>query len=252
VVRGEIAPALAIPDNIAAGVTSTITIGQAGTASRIKVGLDIAHTYIGDLIVELTGPGGQTATLHDKAGGSTHDLLVTVDSGTVAGLATMVGQPVAGPWTLRVRDVASQDSGVLKRWTLEIELAAAPQVARAEVSPDLKIPDNNPAGVSSVIGLVGAGTVQQLKVGLQITHTYIGDLRVELVSPMGRRAILHARLGGSTQNLVTTYDSASPGSVLATLVGQPIGGNWVLRVADLAGRDVGQLSKWSIEAVAAP
>ncbi len=38
--------------------------------------------------------------------------------------------------------------------------------------------------------------------------------------------------------------------MLATLVGQPVGGNWVLRVTDLAGQDVGQLNKWSIEAVA--
>jgi len=202
--------------------------------------------------VELTSPGGQTATLHDKAGGSKHNLTATFDSGAVAGLAALGGQSVTGTWTLRVRDVASQDSGVLNRWTLEIGLAAGAQATRAEATPNLKIPDNSPTGISSVIGLVGGGTVRQLKIGLDITHTFIGDLRVELVSPTGRRAILHGQLGGAARNLVMTYDSASPGSVLATLVGQPVGGNWVLRVTDLAGQDVGQLNKWSIEAVAAP
>lgn len=250
VARGEAVPALAIPDNVPAGVSSTIVIGQAGTARRIKVGIDIAHTYIGDLLVELTSPGGRTATLHNKTGGSTHDLTVTLDSGTTAALATMVGQPAAGTWTLRVRDVEAQDSGVLNRWTLEIDLDTAPGVVRAEASPQLKIPDNAPTGVSSVLGLVGAGSVQQLKVGIDITHTYISDLRVELVSPIGRRAILHGRLGGSNKNLVMTYDSSSPSSVLATFVGQPVAGNWNLRITDLAGQDVGQLNKWSIEAVA--
>ena len=59
VVRGEATPALAIPDDVPAGVSRTITLGQAGTARTIKVGIDIAHTYIGDLIVELTSPGGR-------------------------------------------------------------------------------------------------------------------------------------------------------------------------------------------------
>jgi M6 family metalloprotease-like protein len=249
--RGEAAPALAIPDNVAAGVTSTIAIGQAGTARRIKVGIDISHTYIGDLVVELTNPGGTTATLQSHSGGSAHNLTVTLDSGTTAPLGPMVGQPVAGTWTLRVRDVEAQDSGVLNRWTLEIDLDSAPQTVRAEATPRLKIPDNDPAGVSSVIGLAGTGTVQGLKVGIEITHTYIGDLRVELLSPTGRRAILHGRLGAGKDDLVMTYDSASPSSVLATLVGQPVAGNWILRVTDLAGQDVGTLNRWSIEAVAA-
>jgi M6 family metalloprotease-like protein len=249
--RGEAAPALAIPDNVAAGVSSAITIGQAGAARRIKVGIDIAHTYIGDLVVELASPGGRTATLHDRSGGAKHNLTVTLDSSTTAALAALAGQAVAGPWTLRVRDLEGQDTGVLNRWTLEIELDAGPRVVRAELTPALKIPDNDPAGVSSVIGLVGAGTVQQLKVGIEISHTYIGDLRVELLSPMGRRAILHGRLGGATKDLVATYDSSSPSSVLTTLVGQPVAGNWVLRITDLAGQDVGRLTRWNIEAVTA-
>jgi M6 family metalloprotease-like protein len=251
VARGEATPALAIPDNVAAGVSSTITITQAGTARRIKVGIDISHTYIGDLVVELLNPAGQTATLHNRSGGPKHNLTVTLDSGSTASLGAMVGQAVAGTWTLRVRDVESQDSGVLNRWTLEMELEAGPQVVRGEVVPHLKIPDNAPSGVSSVIGLVGAGTVQQLKVAVDITHTYIGDLRVELVSPMGRRAILHGRLGGSRDDLVMTYDSSAPSSVLAALVGQPVAGNWILRVTDLAGQDTGTLNTWSIEAVTA-
>ena len=57
--------------------------------------------------------------------------------------------------------------------------------------------------------------MRQLKVSVDITHTYIGDLRVELLSPAGRRAILHSQLGGAQDNLAMTYDSAAPASVLA-------------------------------------
>ena len=82
--------------------------------------------------------------------------------------------------------------------------------------------------------------------GVDIAHTFIGDLTVKLRSPTGRRAVLHAQLGGAADNLVTTYDSASPG-VLASMVGQPIQGDWVLSVADRVAEDVGTLNKWRIE-----
>jgi M6 family metalloprotease-like protein len=250
VVRGEATPALAIPDNVADGVTSTIELAQAGNVRHVKVAVDIAHTYIGDLVVELTNPSGRTAILHNRTGGSSNDLIVTLESGATASLAALVGQPAAGVWTLRVRDVEGQDTGVLRRWTIELQLEAGPQIVRGEVKPALKIPDNDPTGVSSVIGLVGAGAVQQLRVAVDITHTYIGDLRIELLSPTGRRAILHAQLGGSTDDLLMTYDSAAPSSVLASFVGQPIEGAWTLRVVDLAGQDSGRLNKWSVEALA--
>lgn len=251
VARGEAAPALPIPDNVSAGVTSSIIISQSGKARRIKVGVDLAHTYIGDLVVELTSPGGSTAALHNRAGGSKHNLTATFDSNTTASLGALIGQGIEGTWALRVRDVEAQDSGVLNRWTLEIDLEAGPQAVHGETAPRLTIPDNDPIGVGSAIALAGAGSVQQLKVGVDITHTYIGDLRVELLSPTGRRAILHGRLAGAEKDLVMTYDSAAPSSVLASLVGQPVTGNWILRITDLAGQDVGKLNKWSIDAVTA-
>ncbi|HMG57927.1 MAG TPA: proprotein convertase P-domain-containing protein, partial [Kofleriaceae bacterium] len=251
VARGEAAPALAIPDETPAGVTSTIAIAPAGRARRIKIGVDITHTYIGDLIIELTNPAGMTITLHDRAGGATHNLTTTYDSSTTAALAAMINQPIAGDWTLRVRDVAVQDVGTLNRWTLQIDVDANPKQVHAETAPKMKIPDNDPTGISSFISMTDPGAVQQLKVGIDITHTYIGDLRVELVAPSGRRAILHSRLGGSKDDLVMTYDSSSPLSELTKLVGQPVAGPWVLRVTDLAGQDVGTLNRWSIDALTA-
>jgi len=123
----------------------------------------------------------------------------------------------------------------------------APASVQGEAKPDLAIPDNNPTGVSSTIAIGQAGTVRRLKVSVDITHTYIGDLRLELVSPAGRSVVLHSHLGGSQDNLVVTYDSATPLSPLNSLVGQSMQGNWTLRVADLAAVDVGKLNKWSLE-----
>jgi subtilisin-like proprotein convertase family protein len=40
---------------------------------------------------------------------------------------------------------------------------------------------------------------------------------------------------------------ATPPSPLVSLVGQGVAGAWVLRVGDLAGRDVGTLVHWKLE-----
>ena len=120
------------------------------------------------------------------------------------------------------------------------------QVVHGESSPGLTIPDNRTGGVSSGIAVSAAGVVRRIKVNVEISHTYIGDLQVELFSPTGRRAILHARQGGSQDDLVRSYDSTSPGQ-LSNLVGQPTQGTWLLRASDLARRDEGTLRKWSLE-----
>lgn len=120
------------------------------------------------------------------------------------------------------------------------------QTVRGEQSPNLSIPDNQSGGVSSPINITASGVVRRIKVNVDITHTFIGDLVVELLSPTGRRAVLHMRAGGSADNLVAAYDSNRPGE-LAALVGQPMQGNWILRVSDRARADVGKLRKWSLE-----
>ena len=199
--------------------------------------------YIGDLIVELAGPGGAKATLHNRTGAGTDNLGTSYDSASLAALAVFIWQGVQGDWVLNVRDVAEQDVGKLNRWSLEFLLEDGAQSVRGEATPNLQIPDNNPAGVSSTNAVARPGSVGRVKVSIDITHTYVGDLRIELVSPAGRSVVLHSQLGGGQDNLVVAYDSAAPLSPLSSLIGQPMQGNWILRVADLAAVDVGTLNQ---------
>ncbi|MZE52384.1 S8 family serine peptidase, partial [Streptomyces sp. SID5770] len=70
---------------------------------------------------------------------------------------------------------------------------------------DVTVPDNttveSPLTVSGVTGNAPAA----LKVGVDIKHTYIGDLKVDLVAPDGSVYTLHNRTGGSADNIVQTY-----------------------------------------------
>ena len=168
--------------------------------------------------------------------------------GAVAGVAlSAASAPNSREWDGRDSGLVISDIGAPGE-SVAFKVGAAPtaQVAFGEVSPMASIPDNKSAGISSGITITQSGTVAQIKVKVDIQHTYVGDLRVALTSPTGRSTVLHPQLGGSADNLVATYDSGVPG-VLSAMVGQPMMGTWLLNVSDRARIDVGKLRSWSIE-----
>ncbi len=92
--------------------------------------------------------------------------------------------------------------------------------------------------------------VADVDVSLDITHTFIGDLRVVLTNPVGVSVTLHDRTGGSSDDIVVTYDSSAqdadgPGS-LDDFAGASSAGEWTLTVSDLAGGDEGTLNGWEL------
>jgi extracellular elastinolytic metalloproteinase len=242
----EASPNLPIPDNQPVGVSSVLTFPHGGNIARLTVSVEIQHTFIGDLQVAITSPGGQTVVLHNRAGGNANDLVKSYTSEGTPALAALVGQSAQGPWTLRVADLAAVDVGRLRRWSLDVGLDAAAPVVGGETTPGVTIPDNDPNGVRSVIGIMTPGSVREIRVGVDITHAFIGDLRVELQSPSGQRALLHNRQGGGQDNLIATFDAAAA-PALAALLGQSAQGNWVLHVSDRAALDIGKLNKWILE-----
>ena len=114
-----------ITDN--ATITSDIEVGDAYCIGDVDVEMDISHTYIGDLIIDLTSPEGTTVRLHDRSGGGDDDILATYDDdgdGTLPDgpgtLSDFDGELVAGTWTLTLSDNAGADTGSLNAWTLKI------------------------------------------------------------------------------------------------------------------------------------
>jgi subtilisin family serine protease len=107
----------------------------------------------------------------------------------------------------------------------------------------LAIPDNNTTGITSTLAVAGNGTVSSLALSLNITHTYRGDLFVDLVSPSGTTFVVHAGTGGSADNLVVTNQA------ITAFAGQAAAGTWSLKVSDRAGIDVGNLVSWSLRIV---
>jgi serine protease AprX len=245
VIHGDAAPNLDIPDYDTQGITSTINVSQEGIIGTVNVGVNISHTYIGDLRAVLTAPDQTQIVLHNRTGASTHDLIKTYDVKTTPDLGRLAGKSVTGSWKLTVSDHARIDTGTLRKWDLEFRLASTQQIEQ-ESSPALAIPDNDANGISTSMTITAAGTVRGIKVWIDITHTWIGDLRVLLTAPAGDEVVLHDRSGGGQDNLINTYSEETL-AALTTLTGKPAQGTWTLRVMDLAGRDVGKLNRWGLQ-----
>ena len=134
---------------------------------------------------------------------------------------------------------------LLNRWSIEVTLKSADETVSGDAQPDVEIPDADPAGVSSTISIAPDGTVEEVKVHVEIAHTYIGDLHVELVAPSGQSAMLHNQTGRFADDLRITYDhTLAP--ALDALVGESVQGDWTLRVRDLEQWDKGRLESWSL------
>jgi subtilisin-like proprotein convertase family protein len=112
---------------------------------------------------------------------------------------------------------------------------------------NLDIPDRDPTGVVSRLVINDSGQIRSFKVSVDISHTWIGDLKVRLTGPDGQRVDLHSRGGGNKDNIIKTYDGASTPD-LSIFLGTDVRGVWVLEVTDHAHRDLGSLNHWGIEA----
>jgi M6 family metalloprotease-like protein len=238
--------------------------------NRSKLGLDRGCTSSGLAVYHCDINGSNefqqsTATRHYQcallqADGERH-LELNVNPGDGADLFGAVpGIALSSTSKPNSREWEGRDSGLVisdisapgETISLRIGAAvAADTTASGSASPNLPVPDAQAAGISSAIDITRSGTVAKIKVGVDIEHPFIGDLRVTLRSPGGKLEILHARLGGPADNLRTTYDSASPG-VLSAMLGQPMKGAWVLNVSDRAAQDIGRLKSWKIELQSAP
>jgi subtilisin-like proprotein convertase family protein len=126
------------------------------------------------------------------------------------------------------------------------------------------IPDNNATGATSTVAVADTNLVQGVKVTVNITHTWDGDLTLALIGPTGIVVTLSANRGSLGDNYTNTvFDDAAatpigsgtapftgafrPETPLAGLSGIPANGTWSLKVVDSAGGDTGTITGWTLQ-----
>ncbi|MDY0001984.1 MAG: proprotein convertase P-domain-containing protein [Polyangia bacterium] len=100
------------------------------------------------------------------------------------------------------------------------------------------IPDDDDAGAASVISVPDSFTLGAVSVTLDVTHTWVGDLRITLEHG-GTTVVLWDNEGGSAHDIQKTFTPEA-------FNGAPAQGDWTLKIVDSAGADTGTLQSWSI------
>ena len=101
---------------------------------------------------------------------------------------------------------------------------------------DVSISDRKTS--TSVIDVTGTGDSGSVTVNVDIKHTWVGDLKLTLVSPTGASSVLREYTGGSADDITDSY--------VIDATGIERNGNWSLKVYDNARGDTGYIDTWTI------
>jgi subtilisin-like proprotein convertase family protein len=148
---------LALPPFAGTPTVSTIVVDGAFAIADLLVELHLSHADVGQVVVELTSPGGTTVRLHDRSGSGTADIHAVYDIDRdpdgPGSMASFDGELAQGTWTLSVLDdviggFPPTPGGTLESWGLRFESADA-----AVCTPLVCIDDPVPPDVGPTLRL---------------------------------------------------------------------------------------------------
>lgn len=130
-------------------------------------------------------------------------------------------------------------------------------------SPATPLALSDPGNTYDIIYITTNGTVEDVNVAMNITHTRTGDLRLILTGPTGTSVVLSNRIGGNGQNYTNTvFDddaelkitegqppytgSFRPEMALEAFNGSRVSGDWQLRINDATSGNSGTLDNWCL------
>ena len=222
-----------------------------------------AHFDSGVQILRLTG-GGAILTVSGQFVGEPDNAQGFAESGTVIprlAIRDLSNIQVAPDSPPTVTSIARSDpaGAATSERTLVFAVTFSEDVTGVDLSDFALSPDSTGGGSASgqftqtsepatriadrstiqdAITVDRSGTATSVSVAVDISHTYRGDLVIDLIAPDGTSQTLHSRTGGSANDIDRTYAPDFDGTGIA--------GDWTLRVSDRAGGDVGTLNGWTL------
>ena len=115
---------------------------------------------------------------------------------------------------------------------------------RFESNVKYEIPDNSSTGIDSEIVVTENVLPGRITIAVNISHTYIGDLKVVLKRGSVELVLKEKGEGGWEDDIIREYDITD-----ARLLRQNSEGSWILHVDDTESGDTGSLNSWSITLV---
>ncbi|MCS0634473.1 S8 family peptidase [Streptomyces sp. LP05-1] len=258
----------AVRNSIASGITYAVAAGNesanasGSSPARVAEAITVGSTTNTDArssfsnygsVLDLFAPGSSITSAWNTSDSATNTISGTsMATPHVTGAAALylAGNPTATPAQVATaltgaatpNVVGNPGSGSPNR-LLHVGGGGTdpnPPGTRFENTTDYAISDNatveSPVTVTGVTGNAPAA----LQVPVNIVHTYVGDLQIQLIAPDGSAYTLKAYgAGGSSDNIDTTYTVNASAEVA--------NGTWKLRVSDNAAQDTGKIDSWALQ-----
>ncbi|MFK8013639.1 MAG: proprotein convertase P-domain-containing protein, partial [Marinicellaceae bacterium] len=224
-----------LPDNGCPGngVTATFNVADTFVVRDVDLGVNILHTFRGDLDMTLLSPSNTSVTLATDIGGGNDNLNVLFNSDSNVAVQNVAhatapdfvnnnqpevanaldafdGENSNGTWTFFVCDDEGADLGTLD--AIELRLKAF----EYEDETTTTLPDANCAATTDItFNVTDNFIVDDLNVGFMLTVTRKSDIELTLSSPLGTTATLFDGVAGFDDNFNVLLDSDAPSNQLA-------------------------------------
>jgi len=246
-------------------------------------GIGFLESASGVLEITPTEPGEVTAWIIKEGFVLYSEVFPIVTQPSAHGIVTLYGEPdhsgvaitaepggyttvtaADGTWHLLNLEVGTYEITAVKDgWSTgngEVTVAegehvtginfALSQVYRANLcaQPNLEVPSAPSSGASSSMTCVEGGSIDWVRVYVDVSYGWIGYLDVKLTSPSGTTVMLHNQSGGSADDIVGWYpDELTSASDLAAFNGEDLYGDWTLTVQAFAYGATATLNEWCLE-----
>ncbi|MEU8582661.1 M4 family metallopeptidase [Streptomyces abikoensis] len=219
--------------NNAANAWAAINVG-----SRLSTGVSVTspgdQTSIVNTAVSLQikASSSTTGALTYSATGLPAGLTINSSTGLISGTPTTTGSSNV---TVTVKDAGGKTGTASFKWTVNTSGGGSV----FENTTPVAIPDAGPAVTSPIVVTRSGNGSSALKVDVNISHTYRGDLQIDLVAPDGKTwRLKDADSWDSAADVKETY-TVDASAVSAT-------GTWKLQVQDLYANDEGTVNSWKL------